>query len=132
MFSDLVERAKLKREVIEVEKNRKKEVQWMFKDFVKEIVPEIESLGFVKVTFSELKTRPSFYLRIQVKKGYDSDRHTFNLELASLESAINYGYGANSACGKQIYFDYNWNNSKLIATMKNALRALVSDALERK
>ena len=64
--------------------------------------------------------------------GYSESRFIHNLELASIKDCIHYGCGANSASDKEMQFDYNWNDSKLIATMKNALRALVSGALETK
>lgn len=129
MFQDLIQRAQLVGQDTKLKNERKKEVKLLFLKVVEEASKEINELGFKNVKFQVLSSIPSFSLQIQTKQGYDYYKYTHNLEL-SPSNTINYGYGATSASGKQMHFDYNWNNSKLVATMKNALRALVMEALK--
>jgi len=129
MFNDLQDRAKLKAASAGVEDARKLEVKWLLNKTVEEILPEIEALGFVNVSFRKYDTLPNFTLIIQARRGYSERDFSFNMELGSLDTTINYGYGANSSKGKKIDFDYSWNNSKLVGIMRDALRALVADAL---
>lgn len=130
MFQDLVLRSQQAGQTVKLQNERRKEVRLLFLQTIEDVIEEIESLGFVKVDFSTVLSIQSFSLRLQCRQGYSYQDYTYNLELSSTGTNINYGYGANSAKGKQMHFDYNWNNSKLVATMKNALRALLSDALK--
>ena len=128
MFEDLVQRAKNHGDNARVEHERREEVKLLIREYIESIVPEIEALGFENVKFIKLHT--SFSLRIQPRRGYSESRFTHNMEISSTKSQINYGSGANSATGKAMEFDYNWNDSQIIAVTKNAVRALVGSALE--
>lgn len=133
MFQDLVERANLKGEEVKLKKARREEVEYLFRDTVAAVVPEIEKLGFHKVTFSSYKTISSFSLRIQPNSSYSDSRFTYNLQLGSTQQCILYGHGANSASGNsKMWYEYEWSNSKLVITMNNAIRALVAEALRSK
>lgn len=128
MFQDLVQKAKNHGDNVKSTIARREEVNLLLRKTVKNAVPQIKELGFIEVNYRELST--SFTLSIRTRNGYDESRFSQNMELSSTSSNINYGYGANSAKGKQMKFDYNWNDSQLVGIMNNALRALVSDALK--
>ncbi|MNB91970.1 hypothetical protein D3C81_587380 [compost metagenome] len=129
MFNDLKVRAQLKAKEVSRRDSRVDEVKWLFKKVVEEAFPEIESLGFVNVEFFKYDSNPKFTLRICSRRGYSQSSFTHNIELGSIKNVIYYGCGANSARGKEMEFDYNWNDSKLVATMKSVLRATVGEAL---
>jgi len=128
MFQDLVERAKHNGDTARSESKRREEVKLLIREFVESKIPEIKELGFVDVKFYKLHT--SFTLRIQPRRGYSSQDFTHNMELSSTYPCINYGPGANSAKGRQFTFNYNMNDSQIIAVTKHALRALVGEALK--
>lgn len=133
MFEDLKQRADLKAQQNKAESDRKKEVAWLFRRQVEEVYPEIETLGFVKTTLYTISDKsPTFTLRIQTRRGYSDSSFTHNLELNTLHQTIRYGSGAHSYNGKEMPYDINWNDSKLIAAMKDAIRALVAGALNSK
>lgn len=129
MFQDLVQRAKNHGHDVKLERERKDEVRNLIRETVESFIPEIKELGFVDVKYYN-STPTYFSLRIQPRRGYSEDRFTHNMELGSITNTINYGSGANSAQGKQMEFSYDMNNSQIVGITKNALRALVSGALQ--
>ena len=131
MFKDLSQRAKQYAENIGREQDRRNEVRLLFFRTVKELLPEIEELGFYKVELSGSESFPSgFALRIQPNNSYSGYDFTYNVDISSISSHIHYGRGANSARGEKMEFDYNWNDSKLVGTMHHVLRAVITQALK--
>lgn len=112
LFEDIIERKNRKLSEANKKYLREKQIKKIFYRLCKKHEKELKRyFSKVKITNDSLRV------------------DNYNIIFGSLNTCLYIGYGANSISGEiKIPFDYGWTDVKIILTINDALRMLVSTA----